>query len=221
MEIILLFIGLIAGVFFSNLYFNKKNKNFKSKFIEKDLKFKKLKKKEKNKKIKGEKGKLFELFIIKKFNFDFFKLERWNSDNFFIDSNDKKIYPNDSHYPDLELIFSINSKNIEQSIAIECKWRKSLFQEGVCWCKTYQFENYKKFQNKRQIPVFLVIGIGGEPSLPKELFIIPIININSSNSKEIIIKNKRNQFIHKDFLMKFRKNIRDNFFFNSENNNLS
>ena len=35
----------------------------------------------------------------------------------------------------------------------------------------------KKFCNEKNIPVFIIIGIGGSPSKPSEIFVIPLASI--------------------------------------------
>jgi len=44
--------------------------------------------------------------------------------------------------------------------------------------KEYRIENYRRFSQEKQTPFFVVIGIGGQPSLPKSLYIIPLHNIS-------------------------------------------
>ena len=37
-----------------------------------------------------------------------------------------------------------------------------------------QYERYKEFSKRRNIPVFLFLGIGGDAAQPKELYVIPL-----------------------------------------------
>ncbi|MCX8000169.1 MAG: hypothetical protein N3A69_14645 [Leptospiraceae bacterium] len=67
----------------------------------------------------------------------------------------------------------------KERIAIECKFRKRLrkskiFPDKVLkWATKEQIEEFKKFCEKFQIPLYIVIGLGGSPSDPKNSFCIP------------------------------------------------
>jgi hypothetical protein len=36
------------------------------------------------------------------------------------------------------------------------------------------FEKYKKFEEEKQIPVFIAVGLGNEGAQPERLFIVPL-----------------------------------------------
>lgn len=80
-----------------------------------------------------------------------------------------------THKPSL-LIEYIPTK---ERIAIECKFRKTLkkskiFPDKVLkWATKEQIEEYKKFCERFQIPLYIVVGLGGDPSDPKKSFCIP------------------------------------------------
>ena len=78
--------------------------------------------------------------------------------------------------PDLEFAFC--GKQNQSRFAIECKWRKQFVNGKIEWAKKHQIDNYLDYQNKNRIPVFIAIGVGGEPSLPEKLFVTPISNIS-------------------------------------------
>ena len=223
MDIIFLIIGIVSGFVIAHLYFKPQLNEVNIKLEKQKTKLKNLRKKNKTKSnTSKEKGNLFEIYVIQKFNLDFFDLERWNADNYVETSDGKKIYPKNSHYPDLELNFNYHKENIKQTISVECKWRNDFFKDGVVWCETYQLNNYKKFQKDRQIPVFLAIGIGGSPDNPDSFYIIPLMNI--SNRVSLELENNEGakvQFMHKDFLRKFQKSTSDKFFFDYERNFLN
>ena len=61
---------------------------------------------------------------------------------------------------------------------VECKFRTDLFQGMIHWCEPWQFERYKRFQESiRPAKVFVVIGLGGRPSMPYELYCLPLDEI--------------------------------------------
>jgi hypothetical protein len=141
------------------------------------------------------KGDAFEKFVVKNFDTRYFTLQEWRSDKY-VDG----IYPVSNHFPDLEVIFDFKSKGIRQLFAIECKWRKNYFNNRIEWASDYQLKNYKDYADTIKIPVFVVIGVAGDPEKPQELFIVPL-------------QKMENCFISKSELMKYRKNLDDSRFY--------
>lgn len=84
--------------------------------------------------------------------------------------------------PDLK--FKLNSI----PFSIECKWRKSFFNEEVFFAKNYQIRNYNKYQIDRKQTVFVAFGIGGQPNSPEKLFLIPLAKIAEEYIGESEIK---------------------------------
>jgi len=123
-----------------------------------------------------QKGGLFEEYIKNLFNEDSFKIKkRYKS----------RLIPPDTFIsglgnPDFELVFV--EKN-QHPFAVECKWRKSFYRGKIDWAKPNQIQRYIDFERKRAMPVFIAIGIGGDPDKPEKLFVTPLCNI--SNKIEI------------------------------------
>ncbi len=175
-----------------------------------------------------KKGRNFENYVVGKID-KTLEFIRWRSDKC-IASSKSVIYPSDSLYPDL-LISYTNQSDEKQKFAIECKWRKKWWekiekerekQEGfLLECK--QLENYAEYAAKNSIPVFLVIGIGGnskkiydskaEEIKPDELFIISLDDFEKiscgHNYKSVEYK-----FINTKKLEKYDiSDFEENFFF--------
>ncbi|MFH1651948.1 MAG: hypothetical protein ABID87_07615 [Chloroflexota bacterium] len=58
---------------------------------------------------------------------------------------------------------------------IEAKFRSGYFNDKIEWGKPYQLWRYRKIN--RQTPVYVVIGVGANPSNPDQLYLIPVKNI--------------------------------------------
>lgn len=133
------------------------------------------------------KGDAFEKFVVKSFSREFFTLQEWRSDKY-VDG----IYAVSNHFPDLEVIFDDKLKGVKDVFAIECKWRKRFYHNEIEWAKDSQIKNYKDYADRVNIPVYVVIGIGGEPEAPNEIFIVPLASIKSSTlSKTELSKYKK------------------------------
>jgi hypothetical protein len=104
------------------------------------------------------------------FNKDNFRLIKWRKSEKLQDRD----LLQDCRNPDLELIFG---KYRKHHFAVECKWRERFLEEKITWASNNQICSYQDFENQCRIPVFIAIGIGGEPSRPEKLFVTPLRNI--------------------------------------------
>lgn len=122
-----------------------------------------------------EKGHTLERLVAEMFgsNPRYFAIEEWSADN-----HDKatgiKVAANQN--PDLIIRYIPTS----EQFAVECKYRTnpSMSQKNgtpvISWAKPYQIENYRTFSQKRRIPVFVVIGLGGKPDSPDMMYCLPL-----------------------------------------------
>jgi len=120
-----------------------------------------------------EKGQRFEQFIIKLFNERFFYLKKWRKSEKFADS----FLSIDHWNPDLEIELVFTSVR-KYRFAVECKWRKEFKDGKIGWASNDQMCAYRMFQDQARVPVFVAIGIGGEPDNPEKLFLTPLNNIH-------------------------------------------
>jgi hypothetical protein len=118
-----------------------------------------------------EKGRLFEGYIIGLFNERHFKLIKWQKSEKIIDG----LFSFDHSDPDLQIVFN-GKKNCR--FAVECKWRKDFIEGKISWANSYQICSYEDFEYRNRVPVFIAIGIGGEPFQPERLFVTPLCNIS-------------------------------------------
>lgn len=122
-----------------------------------------------------EKGNLFEKFVIQLFNEKKFKVKQYRESKKIIKGT---VLLADHYYPDIELVFLGKQKYF---FAVECKWRKNLLNGMITWAEQHQIKRYEEFWLFRKIPIFIAIGIGGEPSAPEELFVTPFEKIKGSS----------------------------------------
>ena len=83
-------------------------------------------------------------------------------------------------YPDMVLVQYEGTRQME--FAIECKWRKHFagIHGEITWADNDNMTRYRMFEESRDIPVFVVIGVGGDPSAPEILYIVPLDKIAST-----------------------------------------
>jgi len=139
-------------------------------------------------------GRAFEQFILDKFPKDRFNLVEWRSDK----SSNGKVSES-SRWPDLQL--ELNLQDAKHPFAVECKWRNDFWKGIIEWARDAQISTYQEFQLSRDMPVFIALGVGGSPSDPRDLFIIPLSHLYKT-------------ILTEDWLKKYKRESRDNFFLN-------
>jgi hypothetical protein len=138
-------------------------------------------------------GDEFEKFVAQKFDKRLFKIKEWTGDKYV-----NGVYAENTLHPDMLLQFEL--KGISKSFAVECKWRKELYKNGVEFAKPDQLKRYKKYEAEKRIPVFIAIGVKGKASDPENLFIVPLKEVKTT-------------FLDLDTLKKYEKNKVKNFYF--------
>ncbi|MBR5748044.1 MAG: hypothetical protein IKY01_04565, partial [Prevotella sp.] len=134
------------------------------------------------------KGREFEDYVLELFSLhekDGFILKEWQGDKTTVSTSRPLgiICPESNRHPDF--VFDYQGKGF----AVECKWREKLLPD----IEKDLFSNdkiviYRQFSTDRNIPVFIILGVGGEPSNPELLYNIPLSEIPSvlSHAKSIV-----------------------------------
>lgn len=135
----------------------------------------------------------FEKFVVKKFNKDFFTIKEWAGDKY-VDGS----YAETTPQPDLLMELRIQENT--SRFAVECKWRKNLYKNGIIFASREQLNRYKSYEEKNGIQVFLAIGMGGKGMSPENLYVIPLNDIDKN-------------YIHKSKLSRYEKDKDNNFFY--------
>jgi len=141
-----------------------------------------------------EKGSSFEYYIQSLFDMGDWHIVKATSD---LGRKYERRVESDSD-PD----FVMKHKKSNKVIAVECKYR-SRFDKGreepiIYWASEYNIKKYNVFREKEKIPVFIAIGIGGAPSKPDHLFLVPLY----------CLKYRR---VSKEYLEKFERSPKDKF----------
>jgi hypothetical protein len=120
-----------------------------------------------------QKGYDFEKYVVSKFDRNYFTLIEWRSDK-----EHDGVYPLNSLLPDMEWEYADSSHVIP--FAVECKWRSNFINREIEWAYPEQLKRYREYQDDECIQVYIIIGIGGEPINPGQVFIIPLEEISNS-----------------------------------------
>ena len=120
------------------------------------------------------KGDDFEKFVVKILSKNkYLKIKRWTGDKY-VDG----IYDKTNQQPDL--LIECMLKGEFSNFAIECKWRNGLGVNYVQIAKNEQLSRYRAIKEIDKIPVFIVLGVGGTPNRPDNLYVLPLQVIKNS-----------------------------------------
>lgn len=150
---------------------------------------------EPNKDINEEKqiGDDFEAFVVENFDRKYYSILDWTGDK-----KAKGQFVESSKNPDLTLQLKLNDK--KYPFAVECKYRKNYFKGEIEISYPDQLNRYKRFEQEKNMPVFMVIGVGGTAKSPESLFVVPIKELNKTtlSKKELspYYKNPDSKFFY-------------------------
>lgn len=116
------------------------------------------------------KGRKYELFFVNELlNSSDFEILRWTPDKGF----ENGIYVKSNGDPDL--LIQYQKKLI---FAVECKYRGRFYKGNsppkVDWGYCAQAERYDEYGKEEKVPVFVAIGISGNPDKPKYNYLVPL-----------------------------------------------
>jgi hypothetical protein len=141
-------------------------------------------------------GLAFEKYVVQKFNMKFITLKHWAGDKFV-----NGIYDQTTQQPDLFLELTLNEETFP--FYVECKWRSKSRKSFVQCANQDQLVRYQELEKSSGHPVFIVLGLGGTPSDPRELFVFPA---NAFAKPVQHIANLKN----------YQKNLSQNFYFDEK-----
>ena len=72
--------------------------------------------------------------------------------------------------------FKLRDRRTKKIFFAEAKYRKSFFKGHLTWCSENQLRHYR--QCNHEFPVFIILGVGGEPSHPDFVALIPLSQAN-------------------------------------------
>lgn len=68
----------------------------------------------------------------------------------------------------------IRDRKTNQIFCVECKYRSRLVNGYYDWSYPSQMDRYFSYARERNIPFYAVLGLGGTPDFPSEIFCVPL-----------------------------------------------
>lgn len=144
------------------------------------------------------KGREFEDFVLELFDLSSnsaYSLIEWRSDK-----TKDEVFPVGNGYPDFVIEFN-EGKN-SKKFSIEYKWRATISKlKSSLLFTPEQIIRYQKYAAEKNQRVTIVLGVGGEPSMPEELYLIPVDVLQDVLSKPSLIHKYKRQYMNKWFTL--------------------
>ncbi|MDD4249863.1 MAG: hypothetical protein PHT13_12250, partial [Methanosarcina sp.] len=113
-----------------------------------------------------EKGDQFEKYVVDRFDDRFFSIVEWTTD---MSRKHNRFVESDCN-PDLV----IRDRKTNEIFCVECKYRSRLVNGYFDWSYPEQMNRYFSYAHERKIPFHIVLGFGGSPDSPSEVFCVPL-----------------------------------------------
>lgn len=126
---------------------------------------------------KGQKFEDFTREVI--FSIDRYKLIKKTHDY----KQNNSDYVQDSLEPD----FKFECMDTQKQFYVESKFRTWFYQDKIEFCKIGQFKRLQEINKKE--PVFILIGLDGEPEDPEYVWLVPMNDIKSISLTEEFLEN--------------------------------
>ncbi|AKB80928.1 hypothetical protein MSBR3_0350 [Methanosarcina barkeri 3] len=137
-----------------------------------------------------EKGNKFERYVVDKFDDKLFSIVEWTTDM----CRKHNRYVESDCNPDLV----IRDRTTNETFCVECKYRSRLVNGFFNWSYPDQIDRYFSYSHDRKIPFYVVLGLGGNPDSPIEVFCVPL-------------EEAKNSQIHIDMLRKYYHDLEKDF----------
>jgi len=100
-------------------------------------------------------------------------------------------------YPDLLVRFTENEKSI--MFAVKCKWSPKLLP-SQSWKSPGKIQKLLLFEVETQMSMFVVLGFGGTPSNPEQIFLAPLKKLENCMVKISYLLNFKRLTPEKEFI---------------------
>jgi hypothetical protein len=76
--------------------------------------------------------------------------------------------------------FKFLDKKSSKQFYVECKYRNMEDEKSaIQWAKPFQMERYRQVEEEESCPVFICMGISGNPTRPEKVYLIPLKELQS------------------------------------------
>ena len=86
---------------------------------------------------------------------------------------------------EVDLFYETCRNDSSYSFGVVCRWFSECPKDGVEWCSGKELEQYVSRSN---YPIFLVLGIGGTPNMPNQMYVLRAWTLRNIISPHLLAK---------------------------------
>jgi hypothetical protein len=107
---------------------------------------------------------------------DYIRREIFKKDKYIIVERSHNYATNNGDYVESTLRpdFKFRNKTTQEEFYLEAKFRTNMYKKSVKWSNLKQMKRYKSYA--MELPFYTVIGLGGSPENPENLYMIKVNN---------------------------------------------
>jgi len=93
-----------------------------------------------------------------------------------------------------KLDYHFRDKNTGKAFWVECRFRQHLTDRNdLQWTTEKQLASYKELRAEKKEPIYIVVGLGGFPSQPGEMFAFPVSKAVHPHIPEKIFRTRQRE----------------------------
>ena len=146
-----------------------------------------------NTEVEVDKGDSFERCVVDLFDKSHFTIVEWTTDMM---RKHNRYVESDSN-PDLTMRHELT----DMVFSVECKFRSNLYKGGLNWSNWNQLRRYKLYSSDNEIPLFIVIGLGGVHNIQTGCFVFRLMILSIQHFIQVCLKNMSANLIRCFFVM--------------------
>lgn len=81
---------------------------------------------------------------------------------------------------DMPALYASGAGENKIQLAIVCRWKEAFTAGRVEWARSFEMVKYRSYERETAVPLFIVIGVGGDPQSPELISFIPLHAVRSN-----------------------------------------
>ena len=81
---------------------------------------------------------------------------------------------------DMPALYASGAGENKIQLAIVCRWKEAFTAGRVEWARSFEMVKYRSYERETSVPLFIVIGVGGDPQSPELISFIPLQAVRSN-----------------------------------------
>lgn len=90
---------------------------------------------------------------------------------------------------DMPALYDSGAGENKIQLAIVCRWKEAFTAGRVEWARSFEMVKYRSYETETAVPLFIVIGVGGDPQSTGLISFIPLQAVRSNVLTKVQLEN--------------------------------